>query len=72
MFGPSFTSLFRSRWMALGWAAMIVWFAVDFVGTGAHDPAAANNQQAENATDALGGPVSNEDIETLRHFAEGH
>ncbi len=72
MFGPSFTSLFRSRWMALCWAAMIVWFAVDFIGTGTPAPATGNNQVAENATDALGGPVSNEDIETLRRFAEGH
>jgi hypothetical protein len=72
MFGPSFKSLFQSRWMALCWAAMIVWFAVDFIGTGPAAPAPGNNQVAENATDALGGPVTNEDIETLRRFAEGH
>jgi len=33
MFGPKLTSLFRNRWMALLWAAGIVWMALSFVGS---------------------------------------
>lgn len=33
MFGVRFSSLFRSRWMALGWAVMMCLSAIGFVGT---------------------------------------
>jgi len=34
MFGPRLSSLFTSRWMALLWAALIIWTALSFVGSG--------------------------------------
>ena len=46
MFPFRYSSIFRSRWMALFWAAGIVWTAVDFAGgrhEGAHD---GNNAEA--------------------------
>lgn len=41
-----YSSLFRSRWLALLWSIGILWSAVSFVGSGSGDgqgdPAAAN------------------------------
>jgi hypothetical protein len=71
MFGPSFTAIFRNRWMALIWAGLVIWTAIDIAGPGDSDPA-ANNQSVENLTDVSGSPITKEDIETLRRFAEGH
>jgi hypothetical protein len=34
------SSIFRSRWMALLWAAGILWFAYDFAGSADDDNAA--------------------------------
>jgi hypothetical protein len=42
------SSVFRSRWMALLWAAGIIWAAVDFVGS--PDQSAAANQGDANQT----------------------
>jgi hypothetical protein len=39
--------LFRSRWMALFWAAGIVWFAVDIAGSSPAPHSAAGNNAAE-------------------------
>jgi hypothetical protein len=76
MFGPSLRSVFRNRWMALLWSAMVIWTAVDFVGTGdagATTNASANaSANAADPLDAMGSPVTNEDLQTLRDFAEGN
>ncbi|MDB5663211.1 MAG: hypothetical protein JWN59_1549 [Sphingomonas bacterium] len=40
------SSIFRSRWMALLWAAGVVWMAMEFAGSGDR---AAQNDQADNA-----------------------
>jgi hypothetical protein len=40
MFPMRFSTIFRSRWMALIWAAGIIWFAYDFAGS---QPASADN-----------------------------
>jgi hypothetical protein len=73
MFGPSLTSVFRSRWMALLWAGMVIWFAVDVAGP--PDAAPANNMVATAATNGLtdvtGSSITKEDVEVLRDFAEG-
>jgi hypothetical protein len=39
-----YSSLFRSRWLALLWSIGILWSAVSFIGSegGQADPAAAN------------------------------
>lgn len=62
MFG--YARLFRSRWSALLWAAGILWFAYDTAESQpqAHDNAAAN---VEQATDATGAPVTAEDERRL-------
>lgn len=51
------SSVFKSRWMALLWAAGIIWFAYDFAGSEPQD----GNTSAENATDVTGAPVTAED-----------
>lgn len=33
MFPMRFSTIFKSRWMALLWAAGIIWFAYDFAGS---------------------------------------
>jgi hypothetical protein len=41
------SSIFKSRWMALIWAAGIIWFAYDFAGSRpADDNSAANDDAA--------------------------
>lgn len=50
------STIFKSRWMALVWAAGILWFAYDFAGSQPQDSNASAN--AEQATDATGAPVS--------------
>jgi len=48
------SSIFRSRWMALLWAAGIIWFAYDFAGSAPQDD--SNNAATEEqnvAADAL-------------------
>jgi hypothetical protein len=57
------SSVFKSRWMALLWAAGIIWFAYDFAGS---EPQGANTS-AENATDVTGTPVTADDE---KKFAE--
>ena len=48
--------VFRSRWVALLWAAGIIWFAYDFAGSApATDNSTANSAQT---TDATGSPVT--------------
>ena len=53
------SSVFKSRWMALLWAAGIIWFAYDFAGSQASDSNTAAN--ADEATDATGAPVTSDD-----------
>jgi hypothetical protein len=44
MFPFRYSSIFRSRWMALFWAAGIVWMAIDVAGP----PAPADNQTSDS------------------------
>jgi hypothetical protein len=55
------SSVFKSRWMALLWAAGIIWFAYDVAGS---EPQ-GGNASAENATDATGAPVTAADEQKL-------
>ena len=52
------STIFKSRWMALLWAAGIIWMALDFAGT----PSAADKQGASNQTDATGLDVNQKDM----------
>ena len=50
------SSVFKSRWMALLWAAGIIWFAYDFAGSAPADDGGNNV-----STDATGAPVTADD-----------
>jgi hypothetical protein len=50
------SSVFKSRWMALIWAAGFLWFAYDFAG--GSDSSASNEASANEATDVSGAPVT--------------
>ena len=57
------STVFKSRWMALIWAAGIIWFAYDFAGS---EPQASNaTANAGEATDASGSPVTADDANKL-------
>jgi hypothetical protein len=56
------SSIFKSRWMALIWAAGIIWAAYDFA---APDAQTDNSTNAEEATDAAGAPVTSDDQNKL-------
>ena len=55
------STVFKNRWMALLWAAGIIWFAYDFAGSA---PATDGNN-AEEATDVTGTPVTADDQKRL-------
>lgn len=47
MFPMRFSTIFKSRWWALVWAAGIIWFAYDFAGS---QPSSADNS-GDNAAE---------------------
>lgn len=55
MFPMRTSSVFKSRWMALIWAAGIIWFAYDFAASGPpqDNNSAAESNQADEALNAL-------------------
>ena len=57
------SSVFKSRWMALLWAAGIIWFAYDFAGSQPQDDNGSAN--AEQATDVTGAAITNADTNKL-------
>jgi hypothetical protein len=61
------SSIFRSRWMALLWAAGILWFALDVAGPGDPD----NSTAATETTDVTGAPVKDEDVKKLESVIKG-
>ena len=63
MFPMKTSSVFKSRWMALLWAAGIIWFAYDFAGSQPQD--GNDSANAEQATDASGAPVTSDDTNKL-------
>lgn len=57
------SSVFKSRWKALLWAAGIIWFAYDFAGS---EPQGGNaSANAEQSTDATGAPVTADDQQKM-------
>ena len=53
------STIFKSRWWALLWAAGFIWFAVDVAGK--PSSAATNNESANEAqTDVTGAPVTDD------------
>jgi len=53
------STIFRSRWMALIWAAGVVWTALDVAGVG--ESTSANGQ----ATDVTGSAVSDDQVKSI-------
>jgi hypothetical protein len=53
MFPMRTSFIFRSRWLALLWAAGIIWFAYSFAGSQPQDDNSADNNQAAAAVNAL-------------------
>lgn len=63
------STIFKSRWMALLWAAGIIWVALDVAGDGPADN--GGNQASASAapmTDVSGAEVSQQQIDTLDAF----
>jgi hypothetical protein len=63
------SSVFKSRWMALLWAAGIIWFAYDFVGPSGEPANNADNQV--QITDDSGAPVSPDEAKKLEEAVKG-
>ena len=63
------SSIFKSRWMALLWAAGMIWFAYDFAGPSGEQTNADGNQV--QITDASGAPVSPEQAKQLEEVVKG-
>jgi hypothetical protein len=63
------SSIFKSRWMALLWAAGIIWFAYDFAAPNGETANAGDNQV--EVTDATGAPISPEEAKKLEEAVKG-
>ncbi len=55
------STIFKSRWMALLWAAGIIWAAVEIAGGSGQ---AATNSQSNAASPADGQAASDDDVRT--------
>lgn len=53
MFPMRMSSIFKNRWMALLWAAGIIWFAYDFASS--ESPDDGNNSAQSEAVSNVGG-----------------
>jgi hypothetical protein len=63
------STIFKSRWMALIWAAGMIWFAYDIAGgSGETSNASAN---AEQPTDATGETITPEDAKKFNEALNG-
>jgi hypothetical protein len=48
------SSVFKNRWMAVLWAAGVIWFAYDFAGSQPQDDnSSANSDQVAEALNSL-------------------
>ena len=63
------SSIFKSRWLALLWAAGIIWFAYDFAAP-SEDSSNVDSNQVQ-ITDASGSPVSPEEAKNLEQAVKG-
>ena len=63
------SSIFKSRWMALLWAAGIIWFALDVAGPG--DSKAGNATAEAQPTDVTGAPIKDKDVKKLEGIIKG-
>jgi len=63
------STIFKSRWMALIWAAGIIWFAYDFAAPSEQLANASDNEV--QVTDASGAPVSPAEANKLSEALKG-
>lgn len=76
------STVFKNRWMALIWAAGIVWFALDYAGTGSSSDSGAKAAPAPASTtdgsagttlkDASGLPITAEELQELNGGASSN
>lgn len=63
------STVFKNRWMALIWAAGIIWFAYDFAGS---QPQATNTSaNSEQASDDSGAALNGDDANKLATELKG-
>ncbi len=63
------SSIFKSRWMALLWAAGILWVAWDVAGSAPQETNNAAN--AEQPTDVTGAPITPDDENKFEQAMNG-
>lgn len=63
------STVFKSRWMALIWAAGIIWFAYDFAASQPQDDSHSAN--AVQAADSPGTPSTDDDANRLADALNG-
>ena len=63
------SSVFKSRWMALVWAAGIIWLAYDVAESA--PSADSNNAAAEQPTDVTGATITDEDAKKFEQAING-
>ncbi len=63
------STIFKNRWMALIWAAGILWFAWDFAGAQPQDGNGSGNAAA--STDQSGATVTSDDQRKLAEELNG-
>ena len=63
------SSIFKSRWMALVWAAGIIWFAYDFAGP--KEDSTNTDENQVQITDDSGSPVSPAEAKKLEEAVKG-
>ena len=62
------STVFKSRWMALVWAAGIIWLAYDVAGSA---PSGDSNNAAEQPTDVTGATITDEDAKKFEQAING-
>ena len=63
---PRISLVFKSRWLALLWAAVIIWVAINVAGP---DEARNGSADASQVTDVTGATITNENLKQFSDFA---
>jgi hypothetical protein len=64
------STIFKSRWMALIWAAGVIWFAYDVAG-GSAQSTGNTSANADQATDVTGAPITTDDEKKFEQALNG-
>lgn len=59
------STVFKNRWMALLWAAGIIWFAYDYANSQPQKADSNASANSEQATDVTGAPITSDDQNRL-------